>query len=187
MPGLVEELLSLPLACLAAARDHRKLRRGQHPCRDRDSVPSVDHRDRPHQLSEFVRLEVRARLLPDLAWDMLIANQSDRVGERERCAFLVVEGGRVVPGGDSVEALLALAGSAGDLRVLVDALRAAVQDRYAQVDEFPQARVELDFVPSVTSARWSGGAVRPISIRGSSNEVAVVVMSSTSRSSNAKR
>ena len=60
MPGLVEELLSMALACLAATRDHRKLRRGQHPRRDRDPVPSVDHRDRPHQLSEFVRLEVRA-------------------------------------------------------------------------------------------------------------------------------
>jgi hypothetical protein len=67
MPGLVEELLSMALVCLAATRDHRKLRREQHPRRDRDPVPSVDHRDHPHQLSEFVRLEVRARLLPDLA------------------------------------------------------------------------------------------------------------------------
>jgi hypothetical protein len=125
MPGLVERLLSLALGCLAAAHDHRKLRRGPHPCRDGDPVPSVDHRDRPHQLSEFVRLEVRARLLPDLAWDVFIANQSDRVGQCERCAFLVVEEGRFVPGGDSVEALLALTGSVRDLRVLVDAVRAA--------------------------------------------------------------
>jgi hypothetical protein len=77
---------------------------------------------------------------------VFIANQSDRVGERERCAFPVVEEGRFVPGGDSVEALLAPAGPTRDLRVLVDAVRAAVQDRCAQVDEFPQARVELDFV-----------------------------------------
>ena len=65
----------------------RKLRRGQHPCRDGDSIPSVDHRDRPHQLSEFVLLEVRARLLPDLTRYVLIANQSDCVGKCERCAF----------------------------------------------------------------------------------------------------
>jgi hypothetical protein len=78
---------------------------------------------------------------------VFIANQSDRVGECECGTLLVVEEGRFVPGGDSVEALLGFAGFARDLRVLVDAVRAAVQDQCAQVDELPQARIELDFVP----------------------------------------
>jgi hypothetical protein len=46
-----------------------------------------------------------------------------------------------------METLLALAGPARGLRVHVNAVGAAVQDRRAQVDEFAQPRVELDFVP----------------------------------------
>jgi hypothetical protein len=77
----------------------------------------------------------------------------------ERCALLVVEERRFVPGRDSVEALLALAGPARDTRVHVDAVRAAVQDRCAQVDEFSRARVEFHFVPE-RDERSGGAAAR---------------------------
>jgi hypothetical protein len=99
-----------------------------HPSRNGNSIPGIDHGDSPNQLSEFFYREVRACLLPHPAWHVLVGDQRDGVGKSESGALLVVEEGRLVPGGERMEALLALAGPARDLRVHVDAVSAAVQD-----------------------------------------------------------
>jgi hypothetical protein len=118
--------------------------RGLHSGRDRDPVPGIHGRDRPEQLGELLVAELGCCFVPDGARNVLVADQRDRVGERECSPFAVAEEGRVAPGGEAVQALLAFAGLTRLLGVRVDAVETAVEDRGAQVDKFPQSRVELD-------------------------------------------
>src|SRR6266511_1255064 len=117
-----------------------------HARRDREPVPAVDRDDRPDQLCELVLRESRSRLVPDAARHMVVADQGDRVGQRQGGAFALVEEGRLVPSSDRVEALLALTAFAGVLRVHVDAVGAAVDDRGAKADEVAERCVQLDRV-----------------------------------------
>ncbi len=106
------------------------------------------------------------RLVPDIVGHGVraVAHPGDGFRERQRCALGLAEIGRVAPGGDGEDALVALAGLLELARVHVGAEAAAVDLARAQMDELPRHRRQV-----VAVRRLLEGEKRPCIASGSSS------------------
>ena len=84
------------------------------------------------------------RLVVHAVGDAATQERRHGLGQGQRRALALVEGRVVPPGGDAPDLALVLAGRAHVARVQVDAVRAAVQLRGAQLDELAERWVEID-------------------------------------------
>ncbi|MEY9700309.1 hypothetical protein ABIE71_003052 [Bradyrhizobium diazoefficiens] len=112
----------------------------RHLDRRVEAVPDVDGRDREDQRCKLALVEMLGGLIPDRVGHRILAvgETGDRLGQSQRGALGFAEIRRVAPGRDGEQALVGLAGLAGDLRVHVDADAATIDLAGAQVHQFQE-------------------------------------------------
>jgi hypothetical protein len=116
------------------------------PGADPDGVPGVDGDDEADQRRDLLRAELRGHVLVSLIGNVRIGQARHGLGERQRRALARGEVRGLAPGGQAVDALLALADRARVLGVHVDAVGTAVELRGADPDQLAELRVDAGLV-----------------------------------------
>src|SRR4051794_27344903 len=111
---------------------------------DRDAVPAVDHHHRPRQLHQLLFAEVLARFFVHVIGHVRLADERQRLRPGKRRALPIAVERRFAPGIEQVDALLRFAAGARVDAVHVDAVRAAVDLRRADLDQLQQRMLEAE-------------------------------------------
>ena len=82
-----------------------------------------------------------ARLFVDLVWHVVNGHERHGLCPGQRCPLAFGEEGSIAPGNKLIKTLFGFAARPRGLRVQVDSIRAPVELRRADLDEFNQQRL----------------------------------------------
>ena len=103
---------------------------------DRQPVPAIDRHGGQRQVHQLLVGKLLARLLVDFVRN--VVNRDERYGLRpgQRCSFAFGKEGAFAPGNEGIEALFGFAARPRGFDMQVESIRAPVDLRRANFDEF---------------------------------------------------
>lgn len=105
---------------------------------DRQAIPAINRNNGQSQVDQFFIAEVPASLFIDIVGYVVNGNKRHGFRPRQRCPFALSEEGSLAPGNEGIKTLFGFAARPRGFRMQVDSIRAPVDLRCANLDEFDE-------------------------------------------------
>src|SRR5581483_1588724 len=103
-----------------------------------EAIPAIDRDYSEAQICEFLFRKLQSNSFVDLIWHMYFFDQRERVRPLQRCSFFIAVEGCLASDAQSIQPVLAFAGSTCILRVHVDAVSASIHQGCANKNQIQQ-------------------------------------------------